>query len=593
MSGVVTPRAVQNPDFWRVYGHSWFNFQTGPSGDQTGRVDSLVRGALDIEWGHWRNYAINGAQATRSGRSTGGWARVLNRSAPPLQSSGARRVAPYAPDSGGTLVCYGINDMGIYGGNLAAVQESYVDAMRAIISRSRASAAFPVTDSAFAYGAGFTSNAAGLDLGQATTDRMATTTTSATITFTIPADYTGETIAFGFLKRPDQTGGVVTFSGTAGVTGTFDTQNVQGGIPAAQFNNSYTVKRLTQLTSANAGQTIIMTLTTLDASGTVFFDGAWFESETPGAVIVINIAKSYASAGVGYYLSTYNTWSSTGTRSEANMDSDVATTNAALATMVGEFDSMVQIADVQELIKSPLLTSDGIHPNERGAAPIVDAIIAARDRLAPAPTAWGRSLSYNTPAPRAAQIRRPRTTAGSAWYGSDFTTPSGTGLAVPASGTLWAVPFVVTEAREIFTQIGIDVVAAGTVAPVIRWGVYDDPDWSGYPGEIIALTNATTTTAKTMALATGLQSSTFIFQWPVDPGLFWLAIKSDTQGTGQTWRAQTGQSPFMPQRATGVGTNLNCGWQVTGQGTTDLIGTFPTGATLIQTAPLIQLLKVK
>ena len=48
------------PDYWWIFGHSWFNYATGPF-DQTGRVDAQLRAALDVEYHNWGKRAVVGA----------------------------------------------------------------------------------------------------------------------------------------------------------------------------------------------------------------------------------------------------------------------------------------------------------------------------------------------------------------------------------------------------------------------------------------------------------------------------------------------------------------------------------------------------
>lgn len=595
---MITPsKTYDRPDFWRIFGHSWWNYQTGPSGDQTGRVDAMFAGALDVEKSNWKNYAVNGATACGSGRSSGGWARVLNQIVPPTTSAGVRRSAPYAPDGGATILGYGINDLGVYGGQTAAVRTSYVDATRAQISRARASSAFLVTDSAFVYGAGFSSNASGNDLGQGPTDRLATTTTSATITMTLPADYAGEVVSFGWIKRPDVTNGTITISGTAGGTfggaTTFGISN-GGGIPAAFVNNSYTCCRVRNLSSANAGQTIILTLTSLDASGNVFFDGGWFEADTPPPVIICNIARVATDA---QYIASYPGWSGT----EAAKDGNVLTTNGLVETMVQEFDSMVQIADAYTAIaKNTTMTNDGVHPNEKGAAAIVDSFQAAIKRLRPGPKSWGDTMSMNPPQPRAGYSRLGRRV--NFWYCSDDVTPTYSTY-TPVAGDLFAVPFEITEPRDLFSQFSIEVAVVGTVAPTLRWGIYDDIDRAAYPQQLTPY-SATQTTAFSSAItpaAPSIRNQNMLYPWPPDPGMYWLVLKVDTAGTGQTWRSYSGTSRFVSQRgSTGLASAIaGCALKLTGQGSAALAGTFPTGAAptgsggTTASVPVIQILKAK
>lgn len=580
---LVQPATRPVSDFWRIFGHSWFQFQTGPSGDQTGRVDSLFRASMDVEYSNWRNYAMSGARVCGNDRVLGGWARVMNAVGPNLTSRGG----PYAPDGGATVVCYGINDLGVYGGQTAAVRTTMVDTMRAVISRCRASVVWEDSNATrFAYGAGFVSTASGADLSSGGTTRQATTTTNATITLTLPADYTGETIAFGFLLRPGTTGGTVTFSGTAGVTGTL----YVGGGGQNGLEHAYTVRRVTTLTAANAGQTIIMTATQMDASGAIFFDCAWLESKTPPPVIVCEVAKLTAA---GYANALYTNWTGT----ESSKDGDVDAYNAALATMVGEFDGMVQIARVDAAIgKAAAKTSDGIHPNELGAGAVVDALIDARNRLTPPPSAFGRALGFNPPSPRAGANRRPRVL--NLWYMQELSSPVASTY-TPVAGNLFAVPFVITESRDTYGSIGLEVSTAGSTATTIRWAIYDDIEWSGYPQQRIPGMDPTVSAVFSLTTTAALKSQTLNsgFGFVADPGLYWLVLRIDSVGSGQVLRGVTGASPYLPNRATaGTGTTIGGGaWSLTGQSTAAALpGSFPAGGTLLTTAaPILMLQKTK
>lgn len=589
---LITPTAKPIPDFWNIYGHSWFQFQTGPSGDQTGRVDALFRSAMDIEYNNWRNFAFSGARVCANGRSLGGWTRVV------AYRGLVGRSAPYAPDGGGTVCCWAINDMGQYGGQNTATRQTIVDTLRAVISRCRASVIHEDNNASFfAYGAGWTNLASGADLSSGGTVRQCVTTTAATITYTIPSDYTGEVIAFAFLRRPGATGGTVTFSGTAGVTGTF----YSGGGGQSGTEHSYTVQRITTLTAANAGQTIIMTTTQLDASSpTIFFDCAWLESKTPAPVLVCDLAKSATGSGYGYYNAFYGTWSATQTRTEAAMDADVDAYNALLYAMVAEFDGMVQVAYCDQAINPggvkgvATKTSDGIHPNELGAGAVVDALVDARNRLTPPASAFGYSLSFNGPAPRSAALRRPRLV--NYYHVPDYDQITYTTY-TPVAGHMFALPFNITEARDTYMKIALEVTTAGTVSPTIRWALYDDITQSGYPQQMIVGMDPTSGGAASPSLAIAKYDSANFnsgFGFVADPALVWMVIKVETAGTGQVWRGLSGQSTYLPTRpTTGVGTALNAGWQLTGVGAGAMPSSFATGAALATTVPLLQLFRSK
>lgn len=602
------PTAKPVPDFWRAFGHSWLQNATGPSGDQTGRTDSLFRAALDIEYNNWQNHGMNGARICGSNissplRHAGGWVKVA-------QACGITgRAAPYAPDGGATLFVYGINDLGTYGGQTTAVRTTMVDTHRACISRARASVVYPVTDSHWAF-TNWTLQATGLEQSSSGSTRSIAVTTTNNATLTLPSDYAGETIAIAWLLRPGATAATVTYSGTAGVTGTF----YSGGGGQSAGEHAFTVSRIyaagtnnagAKLTSANAGQTIIMTCTSLDASGIAFVDSAWLESKTPGPVIVCNVAKSATGSGYGYYNAFYNTWSATSTRSESAMDADVDSYNSALATMVGEFDGMVQIADMDAALNPGGVkgvttnTNDGIHPNEIGAGPIVDAMVRARNRLTPPAGAFGETLSFNTPSARASNVRRARFPG--YYQRPELYSPAYTTY-TPVALEMYAFPFVITEGRDQYARMGLVCTTVGTVAPTLRWGVYDNiQQETNYPRNLMAGLDpnfsSAYSSATTPAATSVRDSPTFTggFNWLSDPGLYWLVIKIETAGTGQVWQAMTGQSPYLPwTNSTGTTTTLfNC-WKLTSQATGVMPNTFPTGAVLTGgAAPLLQLFKNK
>jgi hypothetical protein len=577
-------------DFWRAFGHSWIQYQTGPSGDQTGRVDALFRSALDVEYNSWRNYGSSGARIVGGGRSLGGWTKAMQRAKPPVG-----RVGPYAPDGGGTLLVYGINDMSIYGGNLANTRASMVEAHKALISWARSSRFYLTPDAVFAYGAGWTSNASGLDLGMGTVDRLCSTTTAATITMTLPADYKGEPVCFAFLRNSDSTGVTITWSGTAlsshALNGT--TFNTGQGIEAAFSTFGYQVERVVGLTSANASQTIILTTTARDGgTGSGFFDGAWLESLTPAPVVVCNVSRP-TTAGYAA-LATFSTkWTSADSASEAAHDANVVSYNADLLTMTQEFDAMVQVADCDAIVgKVAAAFSDGIHPNEYGAGQIVDAMLSAIDRMSPPVTASSSSICFNPPSPRVSGRRRPRTVNN--WYTSDYLAIA-TATYTPAAGNFVAVPFDISESREQFNQMCMEVTTAG-VASTIRWGIYEDVNWDGYPGELLAGMDISSAGAFTVVASTGVKTSaTFTTAFVADPGLYWLAMKIDTLGAGQVFKGMTGPSPFLPNLTT-TGVSIAggyMGWQVTGQASGALPGSFPAGGVLVQSPPMIGLKKSK
>lgn len=570
----ITPRKqYQAPDFWSVFGHSYFQYSFGTY-YQTGRSDGLLRGSLNVAFAHFRNYAVPGSRLTNQGASTGGFQMLFNHTRRP------QRGGPYASDGGAAMFCWGINDMGLTG-NDSQTKGAFQQALRTAISRWRASVIFEddfQVGTRVSYGAGFGPVAAA-DYTSNGHVYWATSITNASFTLTLPSDYNGETVAICLVGQGGVSGGTVTWSGTAGVTGTTSTSNI---ISAAASTHVPVVFRITNLTASNAGQTIVGTVTALDSGGAVMFDCWWLEAKDPQPVIVCNIARLTASG----YTSNYPSWTGT----EATRDTDVTTWNAAITSVVNEFDSMVQLADIDSVINknTALFASDGLHPNELGSAAIVDAIYDARGRLVPTSTSPTRNL--NPSSPRIGQVGMPHLNG--QWYTSEYLQ---TTTYTPVVGDLFAFPLWITGSRERLTRLAMELTAAATAAGSIRWGVYGDIEQSGYPQELV-----TEATAASGALSTGTAAGAVMSPTSgsgsinaiPDPSLYWLTILVVTAGTGVSLRALQGASPVLPNVAsTGLPPQTigagSIGWKLTGQGTGSLPTNFPSGATLTSAVPYV------
>lgn len=564
---------IQRPGFWRAFGHSYIENQLGTA-DQTGRPDGVFRDIMSVLFNEWQNWAVTGSRVIQQGVSQGGYARVFQA------VPGAIRGAPYVSNGGASLICWGINDLG-KSGTGATYLSAYIDAMRAVISRLRMSSIKENTDASIAYGAGFTLASNSAEFTSGTSYRTATATTNANFTITLPSDYDGSTVVLCFIGIVN--GGQGTFSGTAGVTGNFSTSNI---IPAGEVSHAPRIKRITNLTSANAGQTIIFTVTAVDATGSVDFDCWWIEAGSPPPVVVMDIVRLNA---LGY--SGYTT---------TPTDAIVATWNAALYALVSEFDSMVQIAYCDAAINKDanlLWSVDGVHPNEFGSAALADAMVDAVNRLdVPNLGKFSTAAYINSPSPRGGQVIRIHRSA--TWYTAEYGDVAGTGIPLVV-GDMYAFPLQVTNPRLRIQQFAVEVsTAALTTGGSIRWGLYDDPAQTGYPfGLMHELTSAG---AFALGLTTGVKTSPttptagFIDK-PVDAGVFWLVIKPTVLGTGTgapgTLRALSGKNLLMPNTTT-TGLPLTgilgyMGWLITGQGTGALPSTFPTGAALTSTVPYV------
>jgi hypothetical protein len=569
----LTPKPVnQVPSLWRAFGHSYLQYAFGTF-DQTGRLDALFSSAMDVErGGNWYNYAVNGAALSKEGNSQGGYITVFQ-----AVTNNIGRGGPYAPTDGAALLCFGINDIGFLG-TTATVRGGFQHSLRAVISRLRASTIFEndfQVGTRTTYGAGFgVVSATDFSSGAAQTVHWATALTNANFTLTLPSDYDGEPVSICFVGASGASGGTVTWTGTAGVTGTTVT-----GSQAAGGTHCPVIKRITNLTSANAGQTIIGTVSSLDAGGAVMLDCWWLESKSPNPIVVNNIARLTTA---GYAI--YGSWTGT----EAQKDQNVVDFNSDIATVVAEFDSMVQIADIDSVIGKgdTKILFDGLHPTERGSARACDQMLAAWKRM-DSNSADGQTANFNTPSPCSSSLKMPRR-SGNMYSWNRMITTSPTSVIPTVNQELMAFPYVVTAARERYTAINMRTgTTGGGTAGQFRWGLYDDVGWTGYPQRLYA--EPTVSAAK----STGTTASTTISDsvaWPLDPGLYWIAFKwtvlplspliimiAANQPPDAAWVLP----PFNATMGTTAGANAPaCGWALTGQGTGVLPGTFPSGATV-------------
>jgi hypothetical protein len=555
----------QLPDTWQGLGHSYFAI-TGATWYQTGRADAQFRAALDVEFTGWRNRAVSGAMLLAEGRSQGGWDRVMQ------EVVGAQRTAPYVSDVGAGLLCWGINDIGKVGGSTQAqIRTMFENALRAVISRCRVAVTF---DDGFSvgtrttYGAGFSTVASGSsEFATGDTLRQATTTTSATITCTLPSDYAGETVALQFVVAAGA-GGTVTIGGTAGATGTISLSSV---VPSGAGTHVPVVKRVTGLTSSNAGQTITLTVTAVTTS--VLWDAWWLESKNPPPVIVCNCAR-VLSGGYAIYANSIG-------------DTDVAALNTSISNIVAEFDGMVRVADIDTALNKDALNfgSDGLHPNEIGAGRMVDAMLAALFAMVPTSEA-NPSLNFSPSSPRWGVPRKPR--LGGLYYSVDAAVDTWI-TANPVAGQMWAAPFWVHNPREWYTGIGTRLANGGSSAGTIRWGIYDDPDLRGYPKTLIMEPTA----GAAQSLGTTVGAVTASISWSPDPGLYWLVYKQVTAGTDQAVLCLQGPElgGVMPRFDANLNPNATpIAYVLGGQGTGALPGTYPLGAAVDYVFPLVALL---
>lgn len=281
--------------------------------------------------------------------------------------------------------------------------------------------------------------------------------------------------------------------------------------------------------------------------------------------------------------------------SHAAADADVVTANDWITSVVAEFDSMVQIADFDAAIggdanlPSNVYTwfalVDGLHPNELGNMRCANAMFDAIEKLkASDPVDLSNLELPGIPAPASGSMRRPHR-VGQYWT-AEFG-GIGTTTALSTAGQMWAIPLPVTEPAEKWQQLAIYQSNAPTTSGGnVRAGIYDDLGWDGYPNTLVIEANGSSAFA--MGTTSGIKSIGF-FGWNMRPGLYWLVFKVDSLGTTASNVAYiNGPNPIMPSVGNGGNTGGNyIGYQLTGQTAGALPQTFPTGGTLVTTAPML------
>lgn len=293
------------PFFWSFYGHSYWNGSFGVHAP-SGRADSIMRSLFSLEQvSATKNHSVVGAKCTWTGNSQGGWVRLM-------QNEQGNTVNPSSPDvapDGAFFLGWGINDVG-GNGNTAQLNTAYQHALRACISRCRCSRSWGANNAAFSYGASFIIQNFQWETAPGNDYYSATVTTAATISHTIPADFKGGVYTFLFMAQPGTKGALWTWGGTAGVTGSTSTSNITpGGFTGGRVP---VVRRITNLTTSNAGQTITLAVTAgnIDAGGSADFAGAWIESPWPPPVLIANAPRLNALGYLAYqatYTSSLNT----------------------------------------------------------------------------------------------------------------------------------------------------------------------------------------------------------------------------------------------------------------------------------------------
>jgi hypothetical protein len=250
-----------------------------------------------------------------------------------------------------------------------------VNTLRYCIRHARASVILPHTHAAFVHSGGAASGQvpyaySGGGPGVGGTFRNYTAVNNS-FTFTIPSDFEGGCVSFGLIGAEGAFGGTITWTGTLFTTGgrpnpgTTNLSNVSD----FPFRNKV-VQAFPNLTAANAGQTIIGTVSALDASGAVGLDCALIEGTNPNLVFICGSPRlrdntAYVTLGNSVIASSY--WAG---NSGSTGDGDITALNNSLKSLCGEFtDNLVQFVDMDGAIQkfsNYYYTGDGVRMDESG-----------------------------------------------------------------------------------------------------------------------------------------------------------------------------------------------------------------------------------
>lgn len=329
---------------WFIAGHSYSVGVNQENVDKRFGVKLAARfGGIE------QNIGVSGSCLCNDDASQpGGWARILQRARPGAMAS---------------VLMYGVNDCSVNSfGTGGRADTTYPNCLRAGIVACRQKEPFHQYDDAtHTATTGTWTVPAAPSTPRGLRDRCAGSayveaTAAASKTITLPTDYNGEPISLIFIVNGANAGAAsATLSGTAGRTDVIDLTPATYAVSATRW--SVRCFRIKNLTAANAGQTIVISRTT----GTVGYNGYFTETLQPSPVMVANIAKFNPYSGF---------WA-------AVTNAQTVVANGIIAAVVAEFDSQVQLVDIdtplagsgsnpQSAAAGRNFASDKSHPSDEG-----------------------------------------------------------------------------------------------------------------------------------------------------------------------------------------------------------------------------------
>ncbi len=353
---VADPRIASSPSRVNWYGGNYL--QQGVATDPDYILPSVALGMLHNDPPDSVNRAVVTAVGSWGLLNDASNAQAFGGGAAFTQSVRKKSTgAPYVSKDGMFCFFYGLWDMANvtsgggsgmmsqvngYSASSGGTGSAVVNTLRDMICHARASAILPYTDSHFVLAGNTVSGTvqyawSGGGPGQGGTFTYWSTTTGASFTFTVPADFNGGSVAISLLGAAGAFGGSVTWTGplfsTGGITnpGPTSTSNVSPVGARARV-----CVRFKGLSAANAGQTIIGTITALDAGGLVELDCAYVEGQNPNLTAIFGAPRLPAAAG---YVALGGAGSYWNGNAGATGNGDVTTLNTSLQSLVSEFDN--------------------------------------------------------------------------------------------------------------------------------------------------------------------------------------------------------------------------------------------------------------
>ncbi len=272
-------------------------------------------------------------------------------------------------------IFYGFNDLPKLGPSLAN-QQPLLDAYEAMISRARSTQIFEHDNATVALGGGgtWTTTSASSGAAQWASGGSYTKNTSSTgtVTISVPSDFPGGTVVLAFLSSDNGYGSNWSISVDGGGATTEDTRNRGWKVYGGSYPGGW-VPVVHRLTGLSAGaHTIVATTGTVSTE--TYFDCWWAEALVPTLVCVPLSWKPVNWSD--YSGSPYNVAAGLG-------ETDRTTLNSRIQTVVDTFDSKVFTVSFDGILDGTSDAKDfydNLHLSDRGfakaAKAVADEIIA-------------------------------------------------------------------------------------------------------------------------------------------------------------------------------------------------------------------------